>query len=214
MKGETLKVRFIGDIHGRYKSYAKIAIEAEKLGHYTCQIGDFGFSYGIFKHHQLSPSRHLLFAGNHDNYDKIIHCPNNLGDFGEICLPDARPFFFVRGAYSMDKHLRIEGRDWWRNEELDMFLCHKALILYEQKRPEIMVTHDCPNVARDEMLRRGRGAGYGKVKTRTGQMLQAMVDLHVPKLWIFGHWHRNTTFTLPGMKTKFICLGELEWLEV
>ncbi len=207
-------VMFIGDIHGNYVPYAKMARMAEEMGNYTVQIGDFGFSYGIFKHYGLDPDRHMFFGGNHDNYETINACENNLGDFGEVILPGwlSQSFFYVRGAYSVDKHLRLPGKDWWPEEELNMEQCEKALKAYNLAKPDIMVTHDGPNFCRDWMLGQNYGLkalGGAKIQTRTGDLLQTMLDCHQPRLWIFGHWHRTLTFNFE--KTKFVCLGELGW---
>lgn len=208
MKG----LRIISDVHGKYIPYAKIARRAEEEGCATLQLGDFGFSYGSFEHFELSPNKHRFFAGNHDNYEKIGDCPNNLGDFGEVTLGGVT-FFFVRGAYSIDRVFRVQGRDWWSEEELSMDKCYQALEQYRLDKPDIVISHDCPDVMRDWLIRHDAGMiGCKPIATRTGQLLQAMYDAHQPERWIFGHWHINVK-TIIG-RTEFICLGELSTMTI
>jgi hypothetical protein len=205
-----MPIRIIGDVHGKYIPYAKICKDAELKGLHTLQIGDMGFNFGHFKHFGLEPDKHFFFGGNHDNYDTIKDCPNNIGDFGLV--PGYSDFFFVRGAYSIDKAYRVEGRDWWAEEELDMSLCYKALEEYKSKRPDTMITHDCPDCSRDWMIKHKLSMSSRTINTRTGQILQAMFEYHQPRIWIFGHWHQDVSFDIQG--TKFICLDELSHLDL
>jgi predicted phosphodiesterase len=197
-------LKVVGDTHGKYKSHAKICWRAEKEGMCTLQLGDYGFSYKPLRHFGLSPEYHKLFGGNHDNYEKLKDCPNNLGDFGETTLGGVN-FFFVRGAFSIDKAQRTQGKDWWPEEELTMGQCYKALEQYKQARPRIMITHDCPNVMRDWFY--NKGVCDFKIDTRTGQILQAMYEEYQPEYWIFGHWHVDVKIKIG--QTIFVCLNEL-----
>lgn len=202
-----MSLMVIGDTHGRYALHAKLCKSAEQAGVCTIQLGDYGFSYDAFEQFGLSPDKHRFFPGNHDNYDLVKGCPNNLGDFGEVTLGEVT-FFFVRGAFSIDHRLRTPGRDWWQAEELSMGECYKALEAYRQAKPQIMITHDCPNVMRDWFMQNGIGiATLNPIKSRTGQLLQQMYEAHQPDKWIFGHWHIDVSVSIG--RTEFICLDEL-----
>ena len=48
--------------------------------------------------------------------------------------------------------------------------------------------------------------------SRTRQAFDAMMSIHRPKLWIFGHWHRSRNEMIDG--TRFICLAELEHKDI
>ena len=52
----------------------------------------------------------------------------------------------------------------------------------------------------------------GYETSATASLLQAMLDLHRPEAWIFGHHHVSRDFYLK--KTRFRCLAELETLKV
>jgi len=207
-----MTLRIIGDVHGKYKDYVKICQDAEQKGYFTVQIGDHGLSYEHFEHYKLSRNNHRFFAGNHENYYLYNDCPNAMGDYGHLIMGGVE-FFFVRGAFSIDKSFRKEGIDWWPTEELSMESCYWALESYKNAKPDIMLSHDCPDEVKDFMVNNGIGIlGKKIIKTRTGQLLQAMFEFHRPKLHIFGHWHKSLTVNIKG--TKFICLNELEYIDI
>lgn len=205
-------IRIIGDVHGHYAEYVKIATQSDT--HYTLQLGDMGFSYRHFQKCGLSSAQHMFFGGNHDNYDLYNLCPNALGDYGMIKLPGEKPFFFVRGAYSIDKKYRTIGIDWWEREELTVEQGQKALELYSKVKPTLMITHDCPEVMREVFLSKNMGmmGGNKKIITRTGNLLQKMFEIHQPKLHIFGHWHQSIREKIDDC--MFQCLNELEYIDI
>ncbi len=111
----------------------------------------------------------------------------------------------IRGAASIDKHMRTEGLDWFPDEELSMMQCDGAISMIQQCKPRVVLSHDCPTEVAMEM--------YGRlIKSRTDQMLQACFLHHQPQLWVFGHHHFSWTKVIGG--TKFVCLGELEIMEL
>lgn len=206
------KVRFVGDVHGKYKSYWKVVRDAE----YSVQVGDMHFSYGFFKHYGLKPENHMFFGGNHDNYDIIADCPNSLGDFGTVVIPDWShgSFFFVRGAYSIDKQIRVaHNLGWWEAEELTLEQQNAAIEAYKEAKPKIMATHDCPHSLSKVLIDQGFGIpSVSPINTRTGRMLDSMLVYHRPEIWIFGHWHISFDKVING--TRFICIPELEYLDL
>jgi len=205
-------LRVIADIHGKYIPYAKIVQKADKEGLCTLQLGDFGFSYGIFKHHNIDPNRHTFIGGNHDNYsillDKQKCPPHYLGDFGEKTLPGCPTFFFVRGAFSIDKVYRVEGKDLWAEEELSYQQCVDAFDLYNKLKPSLVATHDCPQ----EVLLSVYPGGNNIARSKTGQLLQAMFDAHKPNVWVFGHHHLDIRTEIKH--TQFICRAELSHIDL
>jgi len=191
----------IGDVHGYHDSYLNL-IQGKNA---SVQVGDFGFNYDCLS--GVDPDNHKIIGGNHDNYDIIGNCPNYLGDFGMTNVGGVE-FFFVRGECSVDAHLRIEGSNWWRNEELGMSVAHRAIDAYSDAKPDIVISHGCPG----DMLPFFVTNSMKNVPSRTASMLDAMWDAHRPKLWIFGHHHNTKTVTLG--RTTFRCLNELETMEI
>jgi hypothetical protein len=187
----------------------------------------------------ISPERHRILFGNHDNYDLHRHCVHALGNYGVYSIPDFPDIFFVRGAWSIDYKGRtqfplyrgtrlVRQKDWWAEEELTQTELQHAIKAYAEKKPDIMISHEAPlslvpsvtNPAVTHMF----GYTQAVIKSRTNQALQAMLEVHVPKLWIFGHYHRAFDRELypvgdqlmlegTGSKTRFVCLNILRYLD-
>jgi hypothetical protein len=192
--------RIIGDVHGHYERYHLLLRKAK----FTLQIGDFGFDYSTLA--SVDSERHRIIGGNHDNYDEVGKCPNFLGNYGVHSVPGFGDLFFVRGAFSIDRHQRIEGLDWWPEEELPMRTCYDALEEYMLIQPDFVVTHACPTTIVPHVT-----ASLHIKPARTCQLLEQMFAFHQPKRWVFGHYHRSWSKTIDG--TSFTCLDELECLD-
>ena len=213
-------LRIIGDVHGcitkgrlvsalRTPNYMDIVKDVE----YSVQLGDMGFRYKDLN--VLDAEHHVFFGGNHDNYDSIHGSPNDLGDYGEHCI-GGLPFYFVRGAFSIDKKWRKAQRSkcWWEEEELTYAQGMSALTDYEKARPRLMITHTCPTeIARlmgNPSILRAFNFNPKTFNTSTQSLLQAMFEIHKPELWCYGHFHKNWTKEVGG--TNFNCIGELDWV--
>lgn len=181
----------IGDVHGKVLMYQDIIQSVEE----SIQIGDFGFVEQHEWHKaNVDGTKHKILLGNHD-CTLYKYSPHSLGDFGVY-----KDFFFIRGADSIDKGHRVFGRDWWADEELDWKEWNDCIKLYEQIKPSIVLSHDCPSVTKEVMF------GY-KEQSFTNRGLQQLFEIHQPDLWIFGHYHRDTNDMIEN--TLFICLDEL-----
>jgi hypothetical protein len=219
------KLRVISDCHGcidnrnrlpNLPSYIELC---EELGveDYSVQIGDMGFDYEPLS--KINPIQHRFFYGNHDNLDTYYNCLNSLGDFGLVNLGPFE-FFFVRGAFSLDKKYRIANesitgvKSWWKNEELSQVEGNKCFNLYERLLPKVVMSHDCPAIISNMIGNPDfvQAFGYPRDMTSSTQhLLQQMFDFHQPRLWIFGHYHRN--WTLVYKNTRFICIAEREYID-
>lgn len=211
-----MKLTVIGDVHGHVDRYiAKLA--ALPHDRITVQVGDMGVGFSGIKLPVLEP-RHRFFRGNHDRPDAARAHPNYMGamektpglDFG--LWPHAS-MFWLAGAWSIDAAWRIEGVSWWRDEELSQVELNKAFDLYVKNKPRFVLSHDCPTRANNVLLHELKG-GYFTAKqecgkSRTCQAMQAMLEAHQPEEWVFGHYHVDKAFTVPGFKTRFQCVGEL-----
>jgi len=195
-----MSITLIGDVHGKYEKYHRI-LSRQAENPYTLQIGDFGFKYDTLKN--VDSTRHLILPGNHDNYNTCYNYPHFLGDYGYTSL-NRIEFFYYRGAYSIDRQYRTIGIDWWENEQVRIEDFMNARELYRLKKPDLVITHDCPQDIAAQMLHIGQRT-YENI---TSWALQELYNIHQPKLWFFGHWHRSKT--IQHGKTKFMCLDELE----
>ena len=191
----------IGDVHGKIHQYNRI-IQKYKDTDTIC-VGDFGFKREHDWHlKNINNDRHKILYGNHDYYP-YLHLNHSLGDFG---LVDDH-IFYVRGAYSIDRHLRTEGLDWFRDEEIRYSGWDQVIDLYMDHLPDIVVSHECPALLHKKIFKY-----ENLIKSVTAQALDTLFEMHQPKTWIFGHHHKSITEDIEG--TKFICLDELETLTI
>lgn len=217
----SARLRLVGDVHGKRTQYLELVKQANAQGMHTLQVGDLGFSYEynrLLADDSFDKERNKFFMGNHDCYsmasDVTSFC---LGDYGQVTM-NGVSFFFVRGAFSIDKKYRKVGLDWFYEEELPLSEFDKVLELYLQHKPDMVVSHDCPDsVGHDNVLKRPEvllefGHDPSTFWTNTQMLLQKMLNEHKPKYWYFGHYHKNWESEFRG--TKFRCLAELAYVDV
>jgi len=215
--------RIVGDIHGGFNEYSFFTLGVGRTRHATdpappmrsVQVGDFGIGFHSPYWHdsvndwmEKNPD-HRFIRGNHDDPAMCKTMKNYIADGtveGEV--------MYIGGAWSIDHAYRTEGRDWWRDEELSVMEFDRLTKIYEETKPRVMITHDCPtSVAWEMFLSKGLGlAGAPQIKTRTGEYLQHMFEMHQPELWFFGHWHHTKCTAING--TEFRCLGEQDYVDV
>lgn len=215
-------IRFIGDVHGKFGRYEKIVKESPYA---TIQVGDMGVGFRKWPHGEWSSNppydtmveHHACFIrGNHDNPDTCARHTQWISD--GHCTGTG--IMFIGGALSIDKAYRVPGYSWWEDEELPQIMLDRYLDRYIKQRPQIMVTHECPETVAALIL--GKMADLRQVgasvkldprfASRTRVAFQRMFELHQPKLWIFGHWHVPFAGTING--TAFICLPELATIDI
>lgn len=204
----------VGDVHGRLDDFRRNMkrLHKDHPDETIVQVGDMGIGFPKSQSTMLPPFCKFI-RGNHDKPEDCRAHSNYLGDFGAIEI-DGHKVFYVGGAWSIDRPMRIEGVSWWPEEELSIAELNQALELYIETKPDIMITHDGPQHATTYILNRFALASQNSyrfetpVATRTGQALYAMFEAHQPKLWVFGHWHYSWIKRING--TVFLCLNELE----
>lgn len=210
-------VRFIGDVHGKFKQYRKIIKDVP----YSIQVGDMGVGFyhedGTPRsnppHSAMRKGRHYFIRGNHDNpevcsYHSQYIDDNSTTDY--LFMQNSPKVYFHGGGLSVDRHKRVEGINWWADEEVSTEKLYRAVDTYTAFAPDIVVTHDCPSSIADIIM------GSDKAKQQrpsiTRFAFESMLSFHRPKMWIFGHWHKNVMFTVEG--TWFICLNELNYMDL
>ena len=218
-------MRIISDVHGcitkrhRFQDLPSYIELCQELGpnDYSVQLGDLGFNYTELN--ILDHTRHKFVAGNHDNYDSCFHSKCCLGNFGLQTLGPFK-FYFVRGGFSIDKKARVRDevlhgqKSWWDNEELSHAQGLTLLEEYERIKPDVVLSHDCPSsisflLGNPEML---LAFGWPRnMITSSQELMQQMIEIHSPKLWIFGHYHKNWEVTYH--KTRFMCLAERQHID-
>lgn len=207
------KVFLVGDIHGMYPPFNEFARRVQGGGAAVVQVGDFG--HGFLDHRTAVCAGNFFresagtcgfIRGNHDDPEICRAMPGWISD-GHY--DPNWGIMFVGGAFSTDRHLRTQGLDWWEDEECSITELNAIIDRYASVQPRIMVTHDAPTDAIRTLF---PGVRVGQPMSRTTQALNAMLELHRPDLWIFGHWHRSAGGVVDG--TRFQCLGELRYCTV
>ena len=218
-------LRVISDVHqcinnrdrfGDHPSYVEICSELSSKD-YSVQLGDLGYDYSDMN--KVDWANHKCINGNHDRYDELGNIPHFLGDYGMAKLR-TWDFFFIRGAFSLDKKMRIKYeqstgiRTWFKEEELTQEQGKLALDCYEKNKPDVVFSHECPSgVAhllgnKDFLL----AFGYSRDMVSSTQHLhQQLLEIHSPKMWIFGHWHKNWEVKYRGC--HFRCIAERQFLD-
>lgn len=87
---------------------------------------------------------------------------------------------------------------------MDITSFMKARELYGDIKPDIVITHDCPESVCLYLL----PVGARLYQNITGWALDELFNIHQPKIWRFGHHHKSWRMTING--TDFRCLNELE----
>lgn len=189
-------MRFIGDVHGKFSAYIAVAEEADE----SIQVGDFGVGFGIDA--PVISLNHCFIRGNHDNPEDCNTHVSYLGEYGMY-----KGIFFAGGGYSIDRAMRVEGRDWWPNEQLTWKQMANAGHIYVKERPNIVVSHMCPMSVEDEVF----NFRYG-YRNPTHAFLDSLLLWHKPKLWVFGHYHIGVDQVIDGC--RYVCLPELAHIDI
>lgn len=189
-------MRFIGDVHGKYEQYNVIKNQSEK----SFQVGDFGFGFVPVPDIFRATDRFIL--GNHDDPKLGRQHPNHLESGTEW-----EGIFPVNGAYSIDRYNRIEGRDWWPDEEHSHDQLNIIMDQWEVSNCDIVVAHDCPADIRSYIH-----SHHCNDISKTCQALSSLIYIRKPKLFIFGHHHKRFDEIIGGV--RYICLPELGFIDI
>ena len=202
------KLTLVGDIHGNYDAYREITSKHD----WTVQVGDFGMGFAhpdaaieaqrqeiLHQAFVNTTGKHHFIRGNHDN----PHACKEHGRWIEDGhFDEDHGIMYIGGAWSIDRAVRTEGINWWAEEELSWDQLYALIDKYERVKPEIVISHDCPEQVVGTMV--GKVGGHPYV-CRTQQALGSMFHIHQPKRWFFGHWH--VPLKMQMNRTKFRCLA-------
>lgn len=203
-------MKVLGDIHGGFNRLAKIMKAA---GDDVLCVGDVGIGFPKTGMTPKFAKNFWAIRGNHDNPEAARDHPQFLPDYGMW-----NGIFLLAGARSVDRFRRTENIDWWADEELSYGDLQRALDLYAEEKPRVVVSHDAPFSLQYEIkiaavAKHPGVAMYGEPKPyATTVAMDQMLEIHRPELWLFGHWH------VPWMKevdgTLFRCVDCFELVDV
>jgi len=155
----------------------------------------------------------LFVDGNHENhsllkqYTKIEKFNGTVGQIresifhlrrGQIYIIDNKKFFCFGGAASIDKHMRLEGIDWWPEEipsymEMDLGL---ETLQKNQYEVDYIITHTAPRTLVSMLGYNSVPMGpyddsydYIRYTDPTTKYLEHLAQTVNFKHWYFGHFH-------------------------
>ena len=206
----------VGDVHGKVNQFLDLVSKyRERSKDLIIQLGDLGFQKHwneVINWCMENNEKNLrIIPGNHDDYTKykykiwlLKHL--QVDDVWQEKFEDgSHKYFGLRGANSIDKRLRTEGKDWFVEEELTYEDLQYACDWYYFSKPKYMFSHTCPSSVKKQLF------GYNE-SSRTEQALQVMFEQHQPEIHFFGHFHSSRDEIING--TRFICLAELQSYEL
>ena len=204
-----------GDTHGDL-DFQKIIdwSEATKLNKdkdYLVILGDFGYVWAnkrdTHEKEKLDfisrlPFTTLFIDGNHENHSRLnaMRVVNFMGGKahkvhdskyhlmrGHVYNICNKSIFTFGGASSIDKHLRIEGISWWKEEEFNYIEANTAYDNLNKIKWEVdyVLTHSAPLSIRNKLF---EGNNLYKPSS-TERILEAILRNIKFKSWYFGHYH-------------------------
>ncbi len=198
-----MKIIVTGDIHNEFKQLNKLI--NQKHPDIVICCGDFGYwprSSGALKLSDIKPQGAKIYwiDGNHDDHwsirdrhtdeleKDIFYMPRG----STMKLDDGRNILFMGGGYSIDKHLRIMGWDWFPEETIG----YSDMENLPDEKVDIFITHTCPEELVLELLNKYPEKGFEPSNTALTELRKK----YSPALWLFGHWHHFKEGTLFGTK--------------
>lgn len=136
--------------------------------------------------------------------------PHCMGNFGNWTIPEFGDVFHVRGAWSIDGNYRRRyNYSWFPREQLSSFECMKCMRTYQDIKPDVVLSHDAPlSFIPNMRLAYWDDFGSKAISNNTNRLLQELLEIHRPKLWVFGHYHQKHDQVIDG--TRFVCLNQCD----
>lgn len=227
----------LGDIHGHWRS-ANALVRYIQRGRITydeiIQVGDMGFWPGFIEPWSWDPGcRARWVDGNHEHFTRLHARDQNFGlspeEFRTHTWPvqwsrflerwEYQPrgtiedgILFIGGAYSIDRHRRTLGVDWFREEMIsreDEETVWDAIDNYGAANIHTVITHDCPKRFKVLDAVKARNGSIAKdIDCPNRRFLDAVFDVVQPERWFFGHYHIRWHDYVDGCYARCISLVE------
>lgn len=209
------RVWVVGDLHGN-NGWIQTLLPAMRRHDPTLrtvlQLGDYGFDHSRPGKHtvdfwakQAGIERMLVTLGNHEEWNHIAPAqnaaPGQAIRVSDVVWLLPRPCRFtigdreilsLGGASSVDKHLRIPGRDWFADELLTRGMEGNAVA---GGRADLLLTHESPvhTVPEVQVIFKENPDGYPvdalELSADQRARVQRVSDAVQPSLHMHGHMH-------------------------
>ena len=199
-----------GDTH-RQIDNRFLQLEDLTKNDYLIILGDFGGIWNgndkYFMPFLKNQNYNILFIdGNHENHKmlneypiemwnggKIHRIENNIIHLmrGQIFNIDNLSFFTFGGAYSVDKNIRTEFIDWWKEEEGNYDEMNEGLdnLSKYNNKVDYILTHAGPKTPIENYF---KFLNKKFNSSLTENYLDEIYNLVDYKHWFCGHYHENT----------------------
>ena len=141
---------------------------------------------------KLKDSKLYFLDGNHEQHSELnqyqdghIHELQKNIFFcsrGSSITIDGCKILFMGGARSIDKDMRTEGVDWFREETISYADYERAM---GHHNIDIVMSHTAPTYFLSELLE----GNTAKINDPSCEALSGIFNKYRPRRWLFGHWH-------------------------
>ena len=220
-----------GDTHGNFKKIAHLAITNKPRT--VCVLGDCGIVWSPRESNEermvldflARNNITLLFIdGNHENFIRLLKLEEvdiglgaPVGQVSDNCYHlkrgyvytiEGKKYFTFGGAMSVDKHLRLDGVSWFKEELATHAETDRGIDSLEKVGNEVdyILTHTCPHPVLLKLtawLPSGLSA-KPIVDDPTCRYLSHIEYLTKFSMWFFGHFHIDRNFTWNGK--NYVCV--------
>jgi predicted phosphodiesterase len=198
-------------------------------GQSIIQVGDLGLGFYSMEddlknlkilNEIMEEHRCTFYAirGNHDNpifFDGTLDLLSAVKLLPDLSLLEieGKKVFFCGGGISIDRLARTEGRDYWKEEEVD----YDFEKLRELAGAEIVITHIAPTYAFPRELNDMVNTWIELEKSRGNNLEWELgferrqirdIGIHFKdtlKEWYYGHYHKNHWEYIDGV--EYVCVG-------
>ena len=225
----------VGDLHGTFRQLEKIiASTDEKI---IIQVGDFGLGFMPVDaqvkvlntlNEKLKFHNKYLYAirGNHDdpfywdNANSIDEAFTNMHLVPDytVHVLEGQSILFVGGALSIDRKVRTEGKDYWKDEVFDYDEDKLNTQLMLHPNIDIVITHTAPHFCyptrfndlvfsyaiHDKSLLDELRAE----RLSMARMYDVICHKSRPGYWVYGHMHSSYTQNIDGTEFVLLNIGE------
>ena len=211
-----------GDVHGNMREIQRIIDWAKNQNltknDYLVLLGDFlvpkfknmSKEYDTFDFWEKFPCQVLFVDGNHENFEDLNKMPietwngglvhkvgNNILHLmrGQVFTIDGHKIFTMGGAKTIDRHRRIEGVDWFREE--DISYNETNIALDNLAKVNNVVDYIFTHTVGKEFISKKINKTYESPDSYSGSInnfLDYINDIINYKDWYFGHFHFDEDF--------------------
>jgi len=201
-------MKIIGSVNGKVKEYIDLIRDEQS----SIQLGDIVSNERAIllekdrldrNHHSFSMGHHARLLGGRDEVDEVPY-QGYLAHYGAKTWTIGNHYrygFWVSGGDSEKVYQRY-SQELDTSKQIDCIKKYKTV--HSTSGLDFFVSHEAPS----EIAKK---VGYNRV-TATSHMLQHMLSLHKPKIWLFGKYQKSFNEVIDGV--RFIGLAELEAISI